>query len=361
MKTPSAEIKVNGRPVASIFNERLISVTVVDKEGVTSDTVSCELNDGNPFAAIPQKGDVISVSLGYVETGMAYFGSYTADDPEVRCLPYTMGVNGKGANVRDQIKQHRARHWDGKTVKDIVSQIASENGLAPLVDGEIGAHSYEWFGQEDESDIHVVERLARRHDALFTIKDGKLIFAKKGSGLSAVGAALTVVIASPANIVEGSCRTTFAHRHKFKAVKARHQDRQRAELVEVEEDSDEEGTADYTLPDPYADENEAKKAARAKARQLKSETIRTSVTVFGDPTIRAGAPFTYAGVRPELDGIQFIIETATHTISKGGYTTQIDAKLKPDGGAGAGASTPSASPTPSLPSNTGPGGFLPGI
>lgn len=327
MKTPHAEIKVNGRPVASIFNERLISVTIVDKEGVTSDTISCDLNDGSPFAAIPRKGDIISARLGYLETGVADFGDFTAEDPEVRCLPYGMTVNGKGANVRDKVKNRKSRHWDQKSVKDIVSDIAGDHGLSPVIDGDIGDHVYEWFGQEDESDLHVVERLARRHDALFSIKDGKLVFAAKGTGRSTSGAALTPVMATPGNIVAGSCRTVFAHRNQFKRVKARVQDREKAELIEVEEDSDNEGTADYTLPEPFADEGEAKKAAGAKAKQLKRETIRTSVTLFGDPAIRAGAIFFYNGVRPELDEIDFIIESATHRISKAGYTVDIEAKL----------------------------------
>jgi phage protein D len=366
MKTPRAEIKVNGKPVASLFNERLISVTIVDKEGVTSDTVSCDLNDGNPFAAIPQKGDIIEASLGYLETGVAFFGSYVCDDPEVRCLPYGLTVKGKGANVRDQAKQHRARHWDKKTVKDIVSQIAGENGLSPVVDSEVGDYQYEWFGQQDESDLHVVERLARRHDALFSIKDGKLIFVKKGAGQAASGAGLTAVVATPDIIVQGTCRITFANRQKYKKVKARIQDRKEAKQVEIEVESDAEGTADYTLPAPFADEGEAKKAATGKAKHLKSQTIRASVTVFGDPTIRAGAPFTFSGVRPGIDGIAFIIETATHKIDKGGYTTQIEAKLKPEGGSGGGSKTssdgsaadtsgatqPQASPVPTIPDSS---------
>jgi len=329
MKTPSAEIKVNGRPIASIFNERLVSVTIVDKEGVTSDTISCELNDGNPFAAIPQKGDTITASLGYLETGVAFFGSYTCEDPEVRCLPYGLTVNGKGANMRDALKQRRARHWDQKTVKDIVSQIAGENGLTPVIDDEVGDYTYQWFGQQDESDLHVVERLARRHDALFSVKDGRLVFAKKGSGLSASGRGLTPVVAAPGNIVEGSCRVTFAHRNRFKKVKARIYDRHKAKEVEVEAESDAEGTADYSMPEPFADAGEATKAAGAKAKELKAATMRASVTVFGDPTIRAGAPFSFAGVRPGIDGVAFVIETATHRIAKGGYTTDIEAKLKP--------------------------------
>ncbi|UWF58021.1 hypothetical protein [Brucella sp. 2716] len=101
------------------------------------------------------------------------------------------------------------------------------------------------------------------------------------------------------------------------------------ETVEVEEDSDEEGTADFTVKENFSTEAEAKKAAKSKAESLKAETVKTFVTVFGDSTIRAGAPFSYQNVRPEIDGIEFIIETATHRISKSGYMTDIEAKLKP--------------------------------
>jgi len=340
MKTPLAEISVNGRPVASIFNERLISVTIVDKEGVTSDTISCELNDGNPFAMIPRKGDQISASLGYQETGLAFFGTYILDNPELRCLPYGMTINGKGANARDELKQHRLRHWDNRTVRDIVSEIASENGLTPVIDDEVSSHAYEWFGQQDESDLHVVERLARRHGALFSIKDRNLVFAGKGTGRSAKGSPLTEIVATPADIVAGTCRITFAHRNRFKKVKGRVQDRNRAKLIEIEVESDEEGTAEYTLPEPFADEAEARRAASAKGDALKSETIRTSVTLFGDPSIRAGAPFRYSGVRPGVDEISFIIETATHRLSKSGYLTEVEAKLRPKGGAGSGGRKP---------------------
>jgi phage protein D len=327
MKTPRAEIHVNGRPVASIFNDRLISVTFVDKEGVTSDTISCELNDGNPFAEIPSKGDIIEAWLGYEETGLAYFGKFVCEDPEVHCLPYKLVINGKGTDMREKLKQHRARHWDDKSVKDIVSEIAGEHGLQAKVDGSVGTYKYKWFGQEDESDLHVVERLARRHDATFAIKNGMLIFAPRGAGKSASGAALTPVVATPFDIVAGTCRITFAHRNSFAKVKAHVQDRTKAERIDVEEDSDENGEAEFELADPYVDEDEAKKAAKTKARDLKNSTLSTSVDLFGDPTIRAAAPLIYDGVRPQIDGIEFVIETATHKLSKSGYTTSIEAKL----------------------------------
>lgn len=78
------------------MNERLISLTITDKEGVGSDAVDFEVNDGNPFAEIPKKGDKLEVSLGYVETGVLAFGSYTVDDPEIRCLAIWDEYPGQG-------------------------------------------------------------------------------------------------------------------------------------------------------------------------------------------------------------------------------------------------------------------------
>lgn len=127
-----------------------------------------------------------------------------------------MNIRGRGANVRDKFKQSRSRHWDDKSVKEILEQIASENGLQPIVDDEVASHRYPWFGQQDESDMHVCERLARIHGALFSVKDGKLVFAKRGSGKSTSGKDLTPVIVGPYEIVQGTCRINFATERRSK-------------------------------------------------------------------------------------------------------------------------------------------------
>ena len=374
MQTPAFEIKVNGKPVASIMIDRLISLTITDKEGVGSDSIDVDLNDGHPFAAIPKKGDKIEASLGYKETGIIPFGSYTIDEPEIRCLPYGMSIKGRGANVRDQLKQSRTRHWDDKTVGDILRDIAADNGLTPVIDENVSNHKYSWFGQQGESDLHVAERLARLHGALFSVKDGRLVFTKRGNGKSARGKDLTAIVVGPNDIIAGTCRINYAYRKKVRKVKAKTRDRLTAETVEIEEDSDDEGTADFTIKDNFASEEEAKRAAKSKAENLKSETVTTTVAVFGNPAVRAGAPFSYSGVRPEVDGVEFIIETAVHRISKSGYVTEITAKLKPIASANSGekstnkapgkqpskngSKTPEIpSPTPSSSSGSMPGGF----
>ncbi len=348
---PSCRITVEGTPVSGIFSQRIISCEVTDKEGVSSDTVRIQLNDFPP-AAIPRKGAIIKVWMGYGVSGMAYMGAFTAEEIEVEILPYRLNITGKAAEMRGKVKQNRERHWDQKPLKDVVGQIAKDHGLEPKVDDTIGAHVYEWLGQQNESDIHFLERLAERHDAIFSVKDGKLIFASRGAGKSTSGADLTPIVVTPAIMAPDSCRIRFTDRTQYKSVKASYADRDKAKKVDVEEDSDDEGDAVYRLGEQFADEAEAKVAAKSKAKELKRRQASFSCEIVGDPTARGGAPLTFAGCRSGIDGLPFIIETATHRYSKSGYTTSLDGQSK-DGqtakvgnGTGASASPPANVPIP---------------
>jgi uncharacterized protein len=324
------EAMVDGKPVAGAFYERLISLSVTDKEGVSSDTFQCELNDGPPnFLALPKTGAEVEIRIGYRETGMRSVGRFTVDKVSGKCLPYSVSISGKSTDLRKgKLKQNQERHWDKMKIKDIVAEIAGEAGLAPSVDEEIGEHRYDWFAQQDESDIHFLERLARRHDALFTVKNGRLIFAKKGSGNSSTGQFVGSVVVQPETIIQGTCSFEANDRTKYSKVVAYHQDKDKAERVEVEVDADANGDSVFRLPEPFAGVAEADKAAQAKAKQLKRGEGSADVTVPGDTAIVAGAPLLFQGVRPGLDGVPYIIDSVTHDYSKtAGFLTKISASL----------------------------------
>lgn len=339
---PIIEITIDGRPVAGAFYERLISMSVTDKEGVKADTFDMELNDGPPqFLAIPQKGAIVEIKLGY---GTARsLGRFTVDKVTPKCLPYSMSISGKSADLRaGKLKEKQERHWDGKKLKDIVGEIAGESGMSASVDSDIGDFEYDWIGQQDESNIEFMRRLERRHNALFAIKGGKMIFAKRGSGLSASGTFAGTVVVTPDMIVQGTCTFETNDRTKYSKVVAYHQDKDKAERVEIDADADEDGDSVYRIPEPFSTLEEADKAAQAKAKDLKRGEGTASVTVVGDTGITAGAALLFSGVRPGLDGVPYVIETATHKYDKrGGYTTAISAKLY-DGSSGKGGKKPGA-------------------
>ena len=335
---PIVEITIDGQPVAGAFYERLVSLTVTDKEGVQSDTFDMELNDGPPqFLAIPRTGAIVDIRLGY---GAAQsLGRYVVDKVSCKCIPFSMSISGKSEDLgSSKLKQKGERHWDNKKVKDIVNDIASDAGLSASVDSEIGDHEYEWFGQQNESPIHVLRRLEQRHNGLFKVKDGRLIFSARGSGNSASGSFMGSCIVTPDMIVQGSCSFEANDRTKYSKVVAYHQDKNKAERVEVTAEGNSDGEAEYRIPEPFSSVEEADKAAQAKAKDLKRGEGSASVTVIGDPGITAGAPLLFSGVRPGLDGVPYIIDTATHTYSKGdGYKAQISAKLY-DGSSGSSSS-----------------------
>lgn len=323
---PSIVITVDGKPVSGLFLERLISVTITDKEGTQSDTIDLELDAGPPYFAIPREKAIIKA---WIEG--QYFGAYTADDRDLRCLPYKLHLQGKSADMRDDLKEHRSRHWDNQTFGGVVNQIASENGLAAQVDPELasfkGADGY--FAQEMESGLHWIERQSRRLDGVFAIKDGKLIVAKKGKGASAGGAAMPTLIVTPQMILKDSCSIKWCERETHKAVRGAYHERGEAKRKYEEAPiSRGNGKAKLTMRHQYANKDEAKRAATARANELQRTSLQTSVDIEGNTGARGGAPMEYKDVHPAADGQPFIIESAAHRFSKRGYTVAIQAKQK---------------------------------
>lgn len=326
MHHPSATIEVNGKQVTGAFWARLIRLSVTDKAGNESDEVSFELLDGDPFLEIPKTGAKIRVWLGYRETGERYHGAFVVDSVQLDIAPYRMTITGKSADMRDTLKQQKTRHWENKTLGEIVQGVAADHDLTPSVSDEVSSIRYEWLGQMDESDMHLLTRLGERHGALVSFKDGKLVFAERGAGNSGSGKAMTVLVINRSDLVTGSCRVRFADRGKHKRVVARYQDKGQQKRKEVEIESDEDASASYSLPETYASEDEAKKAAKAKAREQQAGSDTIEFSVIGNPDLKAGVPCRLSGVRPGVDDLEWTVDTVTHEFSKSGYTTRVSGK-----------------------------------
>jgi len=164
---PAIQVTVDGTPVAGAFYERLVSLSVTDKDGLKSDTVDIELNDGPPaFLAIPPTGAIITVKVGYGNT-LVSLGDFTVDKVKLKCMPYRMTISGKAADLRSgKLKERQERSWDNRTLGDIVGDIAKESNLTPALDPGLASYRYDWIAQQDETNLHFLRRLAERHNGL---------------------------------------------------------------------------------------------------------------------------------------------------------------------------------------------------
>lgn len=223
-------------------------------------------------------------------------GEFAVDDIAIDCLPYQMTISGRSADVRKKLKQQKSRSLENTTVKEIAEKIAADHGLQAVVSDKVGSAKYEWQGQADESDLHFLERLARRHRRCCRSRTAKLIMAERGAGKLASGKDMTVLTIPRNAIVVNSCKVRLGDRGRYKKVKALYQDNGKQKRIEVEVESDPDSDADYTIQEPLGSEDEAKNAAKSKSDDLKSSADTTECKLVGDPDFKAGTPFHYAGV-----------------------------------------------------------------
>lgn len=160
---PTIAVSVDGKSIVGAAWERLIRLEVTDREGIRSDGVTIEFDDSFPRFVSPRRGAVLTVTIGYA--GEEFSGDYVVDQVEYACLPHKITVSGHAADLREELKTAKSRHWDDTSVGTIVRQIAGEHGLLASVAEAVGAHVYDWIGQLEESDLAFLERLARRHGA----------------------------------------------------------------------------------------------------------------------------------------------------------------------------------------------------
>jgi hypothetical protein len=91
--------------------------------------------------------------------------------------------------LRGGLKVRRERSWDATPLAFIISAIAAY-GLTPLVGAGLAAINIAHLDQANESDANLLSRLGREHDAIATIKAGRLLFLPTGQAATASGLAL---------------------------------------------------------------------------------------------------------------------------------------------------------------------------
>ena len=258
-----------------------------------------------------------------------FLGNFVINSVTRSCLPYTITVRGHSADLRSEMKAARSRHWDGASIKGIVSEIAGFYGLEAKISDAVSKYVYPWIGQQDESDLAFLNRLASRHGALFSIKNGVLLWLERGAGKAAGGATIEPAVINLKSLVAGSCKVSETDVDRFRTVKAYWHDRNGAERRPVVVPGDGAASGEHVLRWPYASKEEAEAAAKAAAREMLRGATSVSCGVIGRPDLLAGQPLAFSGVHPLVDGIEFIMDRVTHQYSKtGGFSTSISGNLR---------------------------------
>ena len=195
---PVFSIVVNGRQDATDrIRQRLLSLTVTDEAGRQSDAAEIHLDDRDGVVALPRKGDELEISLGFDGRKATVTGRYTVDEIELDGPPDSMTVRARGADMRSTLKAQRTRSWDDVSIGDLVASIAADHGLEPRVGRSLRAVRISHLDQTDESDMHLLTRLARDYDAVAKPAGGRLLFVPRGEAESATGKSMPTIRIRP--------------------------------------------------------------------------------------------------------------------------------------------------------------------
>lgn len=344
LKKTSCVITIGGQNVSSAVLPRLISLSVTDKAGVSSDTVSIDIDDTDGVVLLPQEGVEITVDLGDDEGVYRVFEG-TLDEVRSkgsRSGGMTISVSGKGFDTKGKAKEPKQKHWDDKSLKDVFGEAAEAAGLSVVVDSSLGEIKRPYWAQQTESFIHFGERIARENGATFKVVGKRAILAKRNGGSSAAGQALPAVSAvNGVNLLSWDIAPVLG-RPRFRKVRTRHYNRKTAtwqtEDVEVE---DEDTEAEWIRRNSAGDADEAKAASNSTKDDIEREKGGGSISIDGTAMPQPEGTIVLSGSRPGIDGI-YRIETVTQTFDRNsGWTTRLDVK-QPQGDAGTDGRQPSS-------------------
>lgn len=315
--------------IANMLLARNVSMTVTDSSGFENDSVNFTLED-DPPNLVPPKETPMGVTIGYRAmpgadsryNGISSFcGLYYRDEAKFSKPPALLNITGHANYMGNAFKMIKDRDWHEKTLGEIVTQIAEENGYEARIDEELAEIDTEHLDQSTTSDMEFLMDTARKYDAVFKITEGILYFGKRGQ-LRALSGELVL----PVFVHEDECLNyegLIQERSVFTGVKARWWDKTKAE--EVMELQGEEGNT-KTLPHRYSTQALAKAAAEAEWNELEKEAETFSFTCVGNPLIMAETPVILLGFRLGIRTI-WRADKVVHTLTSSSYTTRVECKL----------------------------------
>jgi len=202
-----------------------------------------------------------------------------------------------------------------------VQTIAAEHGLQPKIADALASLPVPHLDQTNESDLHLLTRLAREHGAVAKPVAGFLVFVPKGEARSATGRQMETIELVSYQIQRH--RFTEAERGKYLSVKAYWHDADQAEKQSVTVGD---GEPVHAIRHTYANAQQATQAASTKLKSLQRGTASLSLTILASPHIQAEGKIRIHGIRDPVNG-EWVLTRVEHQLDSSGLQTRCDTEL----------------------------------
>ena len=323
--TPEFRITANGADFSAAARDRLLSLTVTEADGEEADRLEITLDDRDGRLESPPIEALISVALGYRDTGLSSMGLFEVEGVRGNGPPDTMTITATAVDLRNLARAPRTVAHEDRTLEEIALEIAGRAGLGLVLGSSLADVRFDYIAQTAESDLHFLTRIARGLDATAKAASGRLVVARRSDNVTAAGDAKRPVRLSRAELTDW--RFDISAREAEGTVEAEIQMTESAEKKLIKVGS---GDPVRRLRHVFATEDEARSHAEAVlARSIREKTEIGATLARFEPALFAAGRVSFAGLRPEFAGAWHITEVR-HNLANGGLVTSITANRGED-------------------------------
>lgn len=360
---PDYRLTYNGKDVTHSLQGRLMSLTLRDQRGFEADQLDITLDDSDGRLPLPAAGATLQLAIGWKHLGLIDKGVFTIDDVEHSGAPDTITIRARAANMAGGLTTKHEQSWHATTVGQIVDTVAKRNKLTPSVHQQLGGMAVPHMDQTNESDANFLTRLAEQHDAITSVKNGRLLFMPAGFTETVSGRSIPTLVITRS--IGDQHRYSLSNGQAYNKAKAYYHDVKAGKRGEVVVDGStppvlpkrrpktgrrkkgqKKSAAPAAQPAPnvpvtdtdnllvlrhtYASQNNAARAAQAALAKAERGRASFSITLArGNPLIYPETPAVLLGFKSEMDSEQWLVTQCTHNISDSGYTTEVECEVSP--------------------------------
>lgn len=318
----------DGADLTETLMRRLVRLSVVDEEGVTSDVLEVELDDRGQFVGLPQIGDRVRLLLGYLERApLPVIGDFVVDEVRLSGPPLSIAFTAKGADMaRSAIKAPAIGDADDKTLADLARRIAGKHGFEAVIHPEAESIALGHVTHQTESDMALLTRVARAYDHIVRLDGQRLTLRPHAANLPPARQA--GVLQPPVHRLRAQQITRYDYttnaRSRYGKVRGWYYDPDtgRRRPVEVEDGQHADAPA-YDLRHDARTEADARRQAEARLRQLRRASGSLTLELPGDTRLLAGHHLYLTGLSEPVGG-QWVIQRAEHTLDASGLCTRLE-------------------------------------
>ncbi|EBW2495902.1 phage late control D family protein [Salmonella enterica subsp. enterica serovar Bredeney] len=350
-KSPAFSITIEGKDVTTVMDTRLMSLTLTDNRGFEADQLDLELDDADGLIALPRRGAVIQLALGWKGQPLFPKGAFTVDEIEHSGAPDRLTIRARSADFRETLNTRREKSWHQTTVGEVVKEIAARHNLKVALGKDLTDKALDHMDQTNESDANFLMKLARQYGAIASVKDGNLLFIRQGQGRTASGKPLPVITITRkagdghrftladrgayTGVIASWLHTREPRKKETTSVKRRRKKTTTPKEPEAKQGDYLVGTDEnvLVLNRTYANRSNAERTAKMQWERLQRGVASFSLQLAeGRAELYTEMPVKVTGFKQPIDDAEWTITTLTHSVSPdNGFTTSMELEVKIDG------------------------------